>query len=102
MFSSAIICGKPPLATNCTQKRFHGESMTSFLPENEASRVKQKLNFSGFSFVCISRVHAQEGNPRATSSYNGHIEYSSRNCKHLIMTEKNGSFWRVLIEGKFV
>ena len=98
MFSSAIICGKPPLATNCTQKRFHGESITSFLPENEASF----LNFSGFSFVCISRNHAQEGNRRATSSYNGHIEYSSRNCKHLIMTEKNGSFWRALIEGKFV
>ena len=88
MFSSAIICGKPPLAANCTRKRFHSESMTSFLPENEASRVKQKLNFSGFRFVCIARVHAQEGNPRASSSYNGHIEYSSRSFKHLIMTEK--------------
>ena len=51
MFGSAIICGKPPLAANCTQERFHGESTTIFLPENEASRVKQKLKFSGFSFV---------------------------------------------------
>ena len=91
MFSSAIICGKPPLSANCTRKRFHGESITSFLPENEASRVKQKLNFSGFTFVCISLVHAQEGNPRATSSYNGHIEYSSRTSDH------DGKTWQFFV-----